>query len=120
MKIAKTLIQHGADMTVQNGKGDSVAGMALNHIAKGVTTIFYGVSEIFHRGLNMLRNPAEAIKKSNLNTVQLHLDSLPTVEMQFGNKNDVDRNDRSSRSESGARSDQNTVPRPTLRLDFLR
>lgn len=116
MKIAKTLIQNGADLTVPNGKGDSVAGLALNHIVKGVSTIFYGVGEIFHRGLNMLKNPAEAIKKSNLSTVQLNLDSLPTVEMQFGNKKDVDPNDRNSRSESG----DNIVPRPTLRFNFSR
>lgn len=117
MKIAKTLIQHGADLTFRNEKGESVAGLALNHIAKGISTIFYGVREIVHKGLNMIRNPAEAIKKSNLHTVQFNMEHLPSFEMRFKNENDNKQSEQNDfQSRSGLNNNLNS--QPTFRFDF--
>lgn len=124
MKIAQKLIQHGADLTSENKNGESVVGLALNHVVKGLSTIFYGVKEIVHKGMKILKNPTEAIKQSNLHTIQLNIQHLPTVEMQFGKKTNNDPSDRSDQSDQSddrirSKSNGDFSPQPTLRFNFL-
>lgn len=70
-KITETLIRNGASMTVTDNDGNSVLSMSLRYINKGLTTIWYGVREMFHSTLKIISNPTEAIQKSHIKSVNI-------------------------------------------------
>lgn len=69
IKITKTLIQNGADMTIPNKNGESVVDLSLNNITRGLATIWFGVREMVKKSLNTLRDPMTAIKRSNFESI---------------------------------------------------